>query len=537
MPSESCTAVDNFLQDVDEQISCKTGLDSVNRELRGHIEEKAELYMEYGVEEKEAYRRAVRDMGAPDVVGMELNKHHRLRTAVPLLAVILLLMAVGVAGEVLRDRIEWSLYDILYEISDKRYFLWGLLVLFLVTRFGYPFLLKHTKGICVLFLGICLFFGGLYVTVKLFPGWLDQLYMSQTLPGLVFWNLWRMFSGTFFVGIVQLAVPVGAVILYRWRNQYFRGFLVLFLMQVLVIFLGKGNYMETRTYVSVLLLCAGCLGTALYLSEKGWVSVSRERGILTALAGFGLLLILWAAPQWNQIRECWKICVNPGSRASVTNAWDDSYNNVLIRELLGKAEAFGEIRLTEEELTQYDTAEWYYEDGPGNWNGGETGDSDNVFDSLEGYVKNQMKDQENLSLRKILPQYYMENYRISWWVLRYGWVPALALTVLVLALPVMALLAAFRIRNHLGRTVAFSAGLIFAIQTVFYLIENFGFQFGYFINLPFVSEGIVSITGSAVLAGLILSAYRFDTVIKEPAEGVTSSDSGIPEDKRRKTQE
>ena len=157
MPSESCAAVDNFLRDVDEQISCKTGLDSVNRELRGHIEEKAELYMEYGVEEKEAYRRAVRDMGAPDVVGMELNKHHRLRTAVPLLAVILLLMAVGVTGEVLRDGIEWSLYDILREISDKRYYLWGLLVLFVVMRFGYPFLLKHTKGICILFLGICLF--------------------------------------------------------------------------------------------------------------------------------------------------------------------------------------------------------------------------------------------------------------------------------------------------------------------------------------------------------------------------------------------
>ena len=52
MPSESCTAVDNFLRDVDEQISCKTGLDSVNRELRGHIEEKAELYMEYGVEKR-----------------------------------------------------------------------------------------------------------------------------------------------------------------------------------------------------------------------------------------------------------------------------------------------------------------------------------------------------------------------------------------------------------------------------------------------------------------------------------------------------
>ena len=67
MPSETYEAVENFLKDVDEQISCKIGLDSVNRELRGHIEDKAALYMEYGVEEKEAYRRSVRDMGAADV--------------------------------------------------------------------------------------------------------------------------------------------------------------------------------------------------------------------------------------------------------------------------------------------------------------------------------------------------------------------------------------------------------------------------------------------------------------------------------------
>ena len=62
--SERFERVENYLKDVDEQISCKIGLDSVNRELRGHIEDKAAFYMEYGVEEKEAYRRSVRDMGA-----------------------------------------------------------------------------------------------------------------------------------------------------------------------------------------------------------------------------------------------------------------------------------------------------------------------------------------------------------------------------------------------------------------------------------------------------------------------------------------
>ena len=119
------------------------------------------------------------------------------------------------------------------------------------------------------------------------------------------------------------------------------------------------------------------------------------------------------------------------------------------------------------------------------------------------------------SLPNILPQNYLGNYRISWWILRYGWVPALLLTALVLALPVLALGTAFRIKNRLGRAVAFAGGLVFTIQTVLYLIENFGFQFGAFSNLPFVSEGIVSITGSAVLAGMILSAYRFDIVMEE----------------------
>ena len=92
MPSETCDTVENFLRDVDDQISCKLGLDSVNEELRAHIEDKMELYQEYGLDREEACRRAIRDMGAPDVVGLELNQSHRLRTAKPLLFVILALM-------------------------------------------------------------------------------------------------------------------------------------------------------------------------------------------------------------------------------------------------------------------------------------------------------------------------------------------------------------------------------------------------------------------------------------------------------------
>ena len=150
-----------------------------------------------------------------------------------------------------------------------------------------------------------------------------------------------------------------------------------------------------------------------------------------------------------------------------------------------------------------------------------------VSGSLERHVEFRMQHLDEPALRDILPQHYMENYRAAWWILRYGWAPALALMLLVAALPALALWTAFRIRNGLGRLVSFSAGLLFALQTAVYLLEGLGFQFGGFPNLPFVAEGTISITGSAVLAGLILSAYRFDTVLGEKkGPGATSSGSG-----------
>ena len=541
MPSETYGIVEAYLKDVDDQISCKLGLSSVNEELRGHIEDKTALYMEYGLDREEACRRAVRDMGAPDVVGMELNKRRRLRTAKPLLFVVLALMAVGLTGELLRSAAGRSMSDIILEAAGQRYYLWGLLVLFLVARFGYPFLLRHTKGVCVFFLAVCAFFGGLYLSLKVCPGWVDRLYAytATRLPGMLFHIFISLFRTTLFLGIIQLAVPVGAVLLYRKRNQYFRGIFFFCLFQALMILLGKGNFLQERSYIPILILLSSCLGTALYLLRKGWCSVKKSQGAAAALAGFCILLIFWAAPQWSRIRGNLEVCVNPGSRASVTDAWDDSYNNVLIRELLGRARAFGQIELTEEELVRYGTSQWYYEDGDGNWNNG----SETSVRPFEEHVAYRMQFLEEPDLREILPQSYMENYRISWWALRYGWVPALFLTVLVLALPAAALWTAFRIRNRLGRLTAFSGALVFSVQTVFYLVENFGFQFGAFSNLPFVAEGLVSITGSAVLAGLILSAYRFDTVIEESEVPVTSgyhpasSDSGTPADKHRKRRE
>ena len=98
MRSEQQERLNHFLEDVDEQIAYKPIHAAVNEELRAHVEDKAEIYMEYGIEEDEAYEKAIRDMGDASVIGIQMNETHHLRIAKPLLTAILILTALAAAG-------------------------------------------------------------------------------------------------------------------------------------------------------------------------------------------------------------------------------------------------------------------------------------------------------------------------------------------------------------------------------------------------------------------------------------------------------
>ena len=56
-------------------------------------------------------------------------------------------------------------------------------------------------------------------------------------------------------------------------------------------------------------------------------------------------------------------------------------------------------------------------------------------------------------------------------------------------------------------------------RQVFYLLGNFGYQYGTFPNLPMVSEGRISILFNMLLLGMIFSAYRYDRVMGVMMEG------------------
>ncbi|MCI8374394.1 MAG: hypothetical protein HFI29_03005 [Lachnospiraceae bacterium] len=491
MRSEQQEKLLHFLEDVDEQISYRPVHAAVNEELRAHVEDKAEVYMEYGVEEGEAYDKAIRDMGDASVIGLKMNEAHHLRTAKPLLASLLALICLGVAGNFVGRG--FSIEEIFY----NGYFLWGFLVLILVARYGYPFLLKYTGKILTLLAVAGVLFAASRTVTR---------YTGSFFPSIANFH---PYSPSVIFGILQVAVPASVVLLYRRRRQGYRSLLLIAGVQLLLVALVAYCLFWGYADVAFLTFLCSCLGAELYMIGKKYLNVDKKKGFGTAIACFLILVLVWAGCQGQRFCQTLELFVNPGAQAE--DPWQDGYNNVLIRELLGRAKGFGEVSLSEEELVRYRTAQWYYEDGPGVWKG------DGIHETLEDYAKYRMQYQysDGPGLWDILPQHYHNNYRIAWWILRYGWIPGILFTLFLCAAYGLLFVTAFRIRNRLGRMVALAGSLAMWMQFLFYLLGNFGCQFGMFGNLPFVSEGFASVTGSALMAGLILSAYRFDTVVTE----------------------
>ena len=74
--------MDDYLITVLEQIRCTKMYPEIEQELRGHIEEQAMANRASGMEEEEAMRCAIQDMGDPVETGVELDRIHRPSTPI-----------------------------------------------------------------------------------------------------------------------------------------------------------------------------------------------------------------------------------------------------------------------------------------------------------------------------------------------------------------------------------------------------------------------------------------------------------------------
>ena len=87
--------IKDFLNSVCEQIRYKPIRESISEELKNHIEEIKENYMQEGLQEELAEGEAIKQMGDSVEIGKKLNKIHRPKLDWKLVLIIGVLICFG----------------------------------------------------------------------------------------------------------------------------------------------------------------------------------------------------------------------------------------------------------------------------------------------------------------------------------------------------------------------------------------------------------------------------------------------------------
>ncbi len=491
------SAVSQFLNEVTDQISYKPLRPTIRQELEDHMNDRMEDYKANGLSHSDAEEQALRDMGDAVTIGTELNEAHKIQRAPQLTIISALLL---LTGFIFTSFMSWRP---LYMASSSLYYIAGATLLIFTVLKGYPFLIRKRKPIALLI-------GFLYLVQIL-------LFIMTLVKG----TRYGIPSTAYFATI--LFVPVITVLLYCSRHNK-KKFLTIAVLctTVWMFFMYTARSFLGDTAEIIFLLST--LGTVCFMIHRG-ILTGLEKYLYPAALAFitliGSPLFLLESGKNNM-----DAFLSPQS--SVYSTWDDSYNGVLIQELLSKTPLTHGLKLSPEELMDFGTGAWYFTSrNPNNIGidatGIKTPEQQAEFDKkaealrqekyLPRYIHYQVED---VTLWDILPQHYYNNYMIAVFIFLFGWIPGFVLIGAIGLFYLLLFTYSFRINGKLASALAFSCSQCLLWQGVLYLLGNFGHQYASFPNLPLISEGQLSILCNTILLGLIFSAYRHDHVMEEP---------------------
>lgn len=249
--------MEDYVKTLLEQIRCKKAHPAIEQELRSHILEQAAANEEAGMEQKEAFRCAVLDMGDPVEAGVQLDRIHRPQMAWDVVAVMLLIALAGIFIHVV---IGLGAPEInsqpqgMYIGRAVGSILAGFAVMLLVYRLDYSIFAKNgtlCAGIFLAFLTLGMVFG-----VRL----QDAYYIS--VGGISFSVVYAMF----------LYVPLYGAVLYRYHGSGMGGALKCLLFLLYPVFLAVRMHR-----ISVVCLLLAVMSVMLTTAvAKGWFSISKK---------------------------------------------------------------------------------------------------------------------------------------------------------------------------------------------------------------------------------------------------------------------
>lgn len=478
--------ISRYLSDVKEQIKYVPAREKLCLELQEHMEDRIDEYMELGIEAKEAEAKAVANMGDASELGIKLNESYHLQLHFPLLCMISIGTIFGMGSNFVYG------YDVFYNI----YFLLGLIVLGITIEYGYSFIVKHTS----LFFRGAFILGVVYTGSSLFRPVVYMLHINHFdyFGGMIqiLYDLFDrvIYSITPFFNLLFFILPVYVVVIYKGRNKGIKGMIPAVFLVLGAAIVVSITPLKEYIILSVFITFLAIMIVTYLLIAYGYFNLGKVKiaGLMTGV--FIAAIIVVGASYMSVIKSSLKMCFVPDKVAE--SRWDDAYNGVLVKELLSRSVLFGTADISPEELVEYGTGNWYFTHGE---------DKD--------FMKHFYEDESTVTVANVLPQHYLNNYRITYIIVTYGWVPGILFIAFLIGFCVLCVRITKGIASRLGFAVSSSCTIILSLQIIMYTAGDFGYQFGSFGNLPFISEGTCSIIVNMILIGLIVSVHRYDKVI------------------------
>ncbi len=261
--------MEEFIRSVTEQIRCVRARDGVARELSDHIEDQAAAYEEAGESHEEAVAKAVREMGDPVDVGVELDRIHRPQTDFKMIGMA---FAFSVAGLFVISAVDGLAQ---YPESFIRQCFVLLLSFGVMTGMyflDYSFIGRYAYGAYV------------FVTVALYIG---LMYSARHGAMPISFML------------AYLYVPLYAGILYRLRGKGYSVIACGIGLQIIIMLLT--NYLAVSRYaaINIYMMCTVLLIIAVW---KGWFAVNKKTAtaiIAAHLLLAGILVIVGIIILWD----------------------------------------------------------------------------------------------------------------------------------------------------------------------------------------------------------------------------------------------
>ena len=448
-----------FLESVTERIRWKQARKPVERELKAHIQDQREDFEHDGMDGQQALDMAVKEMGDPVQIGNLMNRVHKPRMSWTLFAMVAVASLVGILLQlallsVYRDRQSLrDAADSLVRIADSRagehfvknqilYSALGIGIMLFIRRFDYR---KLKKYVPVLAAGFSAFF----ILTACF---------SRESSGM-----WFRLGGISFNRrvLILLAIPIFALLIYRYKGEGCRAAAKLFAWNLLFTFPAfLMPAFSSAVIVSVSNLILFCIATA-----KGWFQISRRWvfGVTVAILGASALLAVGLV--WSD---------------TVSGALLADYQTERIRYLFGRGE----------------NGEYYNYQG---MTAGEIMEGSKSF----GY------DSEILEDALVRMPGLGDDYTLVGLTAAFGSDVGILAVLLLSAIAAAAVVISLRQRDDCGKILGISCGLVFFFETLISVLMALRLMPSTMAILPFISQGGSQILVMYILTGLVLSIQRY----------------------------